>query len=212
MTDIKNPATGQDGEADNQSTEQIDYTAESTGTARIMQSGYAMQFCSGFGKYQTDKYGKPLHTVTLDQIKAMMIDPPSVPKDQAQWAIFSHLLTRNLAHQRTSGVYGCLWADIDYTGGLIFEQIHLIACKLIPGDVWTYTSRSATVKNPKCRILAPLQSRVDGPHYMLMQRLLNDGFIRGGVIPDRKTETGNQICFLPNRGEHYRYAFKGGAK
>lgn len=212
MTPIKNPATGQDSRADNQSTQQFDYKPNSTGTARLMRSGYAMQFCSGYGKYQTDKNGKPLHTVTLDQIKAMMIDPPSVPKDQAQWAIFSHLLTRNLAHQRTSGVYGCLWADIDLAVGLTFEQIHQIACKLIPGDVWTYTSRSATLENPKCRILHPLSERTDCGHFVMMQKLLNHHLSLAGVIPDKKTETGNQICFLPNRGEYYRFAFKGGAK
>lgn len=165
-------------------------------------------WCSGFGQWHStnnEKDPRPYITTTLKQIEEMAAAPPSVAKDQAQWAIFSTLPSRVHAEQRESGTFQGSWADIDeQPDGLTFEDITDRARNIIPSFI-AYTSRSATKDKQKTRIIVPLAHPVSGADFVVLQKILNDKLQAAGIIPDRATERAGQLCYLPNRGEFYRY-------
>lgn len=168
-----------------------------------------VKFCSGYGMYHTEKK-RPYTSITLKEIEAMLRSPPSGAKDQAQWVIFSTLLKRVAIEQRKQGQFYALWADIDEAEGLPLLDLSCIVDDLLEGrEAWVYTSRSATDENQKARIIIPLAGLVCGDDFEAYQRILNDKLNDAGVIPDRKTETANQICYLPNKGAFYEYHLTG---
>jgi hypothetical protein len=159
----------------------------------------------GTGKLHSDggKTPKPLSIITLDAIQAMLTTPHAVDKDNALWAIFSNVHTRSLARQKENGNHYALWADLDLCEGLTFEGIKDAVQRAVGSDIWVYSSRSATLENPKCRVIVPLLEPVAGKDYSRIQQVLNDRIQAAGIEPDPKNLTANQICFLPNRGEYY---------
>jgi hypothetical protein len=166
-------------------------------------SEYAdVKLCSGYGQKHTDKYHK-LATVTLADLQAMMSEPPEKPKEQAQWAIFSTTMTRKHSQQREQGEFYALWADIDESEGLTFDDIVSRSSGVIPADFMAYTSRSATQENQKARIVVPVAYPMSGHEFVIWQRILNDKLEAAGIKPDRVTERAGQLCYLPNRGEFY---------
>jgi len=160
---------------------------------------------SGTGKFHSDggKTPKPLNSITLGEIKVMLEEPQAVDKDNALWAIFSNVHTRSLARQKENGNHYALWADLDLCEGLTFEGIKDAVQRAVGSDIWVYSSRSATLENPKCRVIVPLLEPVAGKDYSRIQLVLNDRIQAVGIEPDPKNLTANQICFLPNRGEYY---------
>ena len=169
--------------------------------------------CSGFGQYHSPKnrtcprdYG----AITLDEIKQLAAHPQKVPKENAQWAIFSSLFSRIHAEQRDKGRFFALWADIDeQPDRLTFDDIKGRTCEAVPGvNLITYTSKGATEGNQKCRLIFPLAGPVDGSTFIILQKILNDKLTAAGIIPDRATERAGQVCYLPNQGEYYRYHFE----
>ena len=62
-------------------------------------------FVSGFGKYHTTGQDRPLTYSSLDLIREAVDNPPSVPKDQAQWIIPSSLQSRSKSEQLEQGRY-----------------------------------------------------------------------------------------------------------
>ena len=114
------------------------------------------------------------------------------------------MLSRVHAEQREKGTFHALWADIDETQGRTFAEIVDRANGFLL-DFWAYTSRSATEENQKARIIVPLVQPVDGHHFVLLQKILNDKLKKNGIMPDRATERAGQVCYLPNRGEFYRW-------
>ena len=160
---------------------------------------------SGTGKFHSDggKTPKPLSIITLDAIQAMLTTPQTVEKENAQWAIFSSLQTRSASKQAQEGQYYALWADLDTCEGQTFDDIVNAVQRAVGSDVWVYSSRSATLENPKCRVIVPLLAPVAGEDYSRLQKALNNLIEKTGLKPDRSTERISQICFLPNRGEFY---------
>ena len=62
-----------------------------------------------------------------------------------------------------------------------------------------YNTKSATPENQKCRVIIPLAEPCPGKDFEVYQRILNNKTSKE-FPPDRKTETANQICYLPNQG------------
>ncbi|WP_155325846.1 hypothetical protein [Desulfosarcina ovata] len=140
----------------------------------------------------------------MDVIGRMLANPPSVEKSTAQWAIFSTLTSRVHVEQRERGQFYALWADIDKTNGMTFDEIveRANGCLL---DFLAYTTSSATEKKQKARIIVPLAGPVDGKTFVHLQKILNDKLQENGVTPDRATERAGQVCYLPNRGKFYLF-------
>lgn len=163
------------------------------------------EFCAGSGQHHSDqaqKNARPYDTITWEEITRMMQTPPSVAKSEAQWAIFSTLATRKADKQRSDGCYHALWADLDETPTTLTDAAYK-AATAIPGDVYGYTSKSATEAKQKGRLLFPLSEPCTGAEIEILQEILNDRLKAAGLIPDRVTERANQLCYLPNRGEFY---------
>ncbi|QJR82264.1 AAA family ATPase [Alteromonas pelagimontana] len=174
----------------------------------INTSTFNIPLCSGFGQFHSTKNKlepKAYKAITLQQIVDMLARPPSRAKEHGQWAIFSDLASRDVIEQRNTGAFYALWADIDDTGDKTFTDMFSLAYGALSVDLIAYTSRSATEAKQKSRLIVPLAHSVNGRDFEIMQKILNDKLEAAGVIPDRKTETANQICYLPNKGEFYDF-------
>lgn len=168
-------------------------------------------FCSGFGMHHTNnptaKKRTPYASITWAQIFGLLESPQSVAKDKAQWAIFSDQLDeqgRNADYLRANGKYAALWVDIDQTGHskqTIINVVNKMQCAAL-----IYTTTSATADAQKWRVIIPLASLVNGYHFESLQTVLNDFFRGLGIEPDPKSQTANQVFYLPNKGEYYDYA------
>ena len=168
---------------------------------------------SGHGGYHTAKPDaknpEPYTHVTYHDIIRVVKNPSAVSKEQAQWAIFSTTggpYARVHQFQRENGQYFGLWADLDQVEGLTFLDVTNRVKAAIPGfNHIVYTSKSATMDNPKGRVLLPLAAVVSGQEYPMLARILNNRLEVSGLPPDRATERPGQLCYLPNRGEYYQH-------
>jgi len=162
---------------------------------------------SGTGKFHSDggKTPKPLNSITLGEIKVMLEEPQAVDKASAQWAIFSSLQSRSRAKQVEQGVFYAGWADLDKCEGLGFDDIVRTVTGAILCNAWIYNSRSATADNCKVRLIVPFAEPVQGKDFAHIQQIINDRIQAAGIEPDPKNLTANQICYLPNKGEVYRF-------
>lgn len=161
---------------------------------------------SGHGQFDTIKPDRQLGSVTMEQIRAMVDNPQDVPKGNAQWLIPSTLHSRVFAEQAQNGQFYYLWADLD--ANTLFDGLFNLTMDILrQSDFELYTSKSATLERPKSRILVPLDKPLSGSDWMLCQKIFNDHLEQGfgyRTIPDRASERPAQLCFLPNRGNHYR--------
>lgn len=172
----------------------------------------SLELCSGYGQWHSpnnERDPKPYTSTTLDQIRAMLDNPPSVEKAQAQWAIFSALASRVHSEQREHGRFIALWADVDEPDGLAFESAMNWLHAMLPAFI-AYTSRSATEQNQKMRIIVPLAEPVSGSAFVRLQKILNDKLQKAGITPDRVTERAGQVCYLPNKGQFWCWDEKQG--
>lgn len=163
-------------------------------------------FASGNGKFHSDtgKNPRPLTTTSMAKIVEMMAVPQSCAKDNCKWIIPSSLLTRCKSAQLESGRFWALWGDLD--GEQITptaEVAGIVSERLSGAEVLAYSSSSATEERQKARIIVYLESHVDGVTYQRMARAFNDLLAKLGLEPDRKTESANQVLYLPNRGDFY---------
>ena len=174
---------------------------------------------SGFGQYHTNEADpeKPFKKLTpyvgisLEGIRAMVDTPQEVDKAQAQWVIPSTLPCRTFETQEKSGAYLMLWGDLDEDAKPIAEVQDVLECQVIgDADHEIYNSRSATAENPKARVLIPLNKPLCGADWLLCQEILNDQLEIGGLKPDRVNEGFAQLCYLPNKGKHYKTLSKRG--
>lgn len=161
------------------------------------------KMCSGFGQYQTDKHGKVLSGISYAEICRMAANPPSVEKAQAQWIIASTHRTRSFLEQQQHGSYALLWADFDDEPKPIAEVATFWRSYGCQGLF--YSSRSATQERPKSRLIVPLDGLIGWADYSLAAECLNDLLEGAGFKPDRANQRAAQLCYLPNRGEHYEY-------
>lgn len=141
--------------------------------------------------------------ITLSDIQAMVDNPPQVDKAQGQWVIPSSHPSRTFKVQQEHGEYWMLWADLDKDPPAmqtVFESVQQLSGFV---DVELYSSRSATTDVPKCRILIPLPRPLSFDAWTLSQEILNDRLEQWNITPDRVSQRAAQLCYLPNRGEHY---------
>ncbi len=168
---------------------------------------------SGFGQYHTanpkSENPKPYIELPWGDILSMVKNPGSIPKEKAQWAIFSRAngpYARVHQWQRDNGQFFCAWGDIDDVSGLTMLDVINRAREALPGiQHIIYSSRSARPDLPKSRILVPFSGIVQGADYSMIQKILNDRLEAAGLPPDRASERPGQLCYLPNRGEFYEY-------
>lgn len=167
--------------------------------------------CSGFGQHHTDEPNKtnrvPYVTIRLADIFRMATNPSTRPKSDARWFIPSGVLSRSFKNQLQHGQYHALWFDFDKNPRPIPELLAI--WQEITGLstlALAYLSRSATVDLQKSRLIVPLASPLSGADWVLAQQCLNNAFSRKGVIPDSANTGAAQLCYLPNRGDHYDWA------
>lgn len=157
---------------------------------------------------------RPYGKITFIDIISMVKNPVDVPKTDAPWALFSSIhgpLARSAEYQRQNGQFHALWLDIDEVGAYppegIADCLSMIVGRGI--QIVVYNTKSATPENQKCRVIIPLAEACPGKKFEIYQEILNDRIERE-FPPDRKNETANQICFLPNRGVHYEFHIRAG--
>ena len=160
------------------------------------------KLCSGIGRYHTD-LNKPLNTVGWCGITSLVDSPQNVEKAHAQWFIPSTLLVRAKEGQESGGEFWVLWLDIDDAPPAIGLVADVITDVIDDCRYEVYTSKSATVETPKSRVLIPLAKALNPSQYRACVDVLNDKLEDAGIKPDRSNEGISQLCFLPNRGEHY---------
>lgn len=161
---------------------------------------------SGFGKHHSNKNGDhPYLRLLLDDIRKLVDDPPSVPKDKAQWLIPSTLDSRVHAEQAEHGEFWALWADVDWKAIVPKPMLAVFnfVVTVTASDVEVYSSKSATKDRQKCRVLIPLAEPLGGGDWILAQRALNEILEEVGIEPDSASEGAGQLLYLPNRGDWY---------
>lgn len=165
-----------------------------------------INLCSGLGQYHSDGGSKPkqLNTITLNDVKAMLATPQQVDKSNAQWVIFSDLVTRNGDAQKAKGKFYAFWFDIDEPAGKDLQSMAKDLSNALNGcELLAYTSRSATADNQKARLIIPLAVPITAQEFINVATIINDKLESLGISPDRAAQRPNQICYLPNRGEYY---------
>ncbi len=172
-------------------------------------------FCGGIGQKFSEKKGFEYRDYDMMYIlRDLLPNPPSVEKEKAQWAIFSTHKSRELEAQRKNGKYLALWADID-EGNPTLDQVKQAISSVVGNSLMAvYSTRSYSEKDNKrkWRVILPIAlvdttNAITGVSYALIQETLNNLLEQQGLIPDRVNERLNQLCYLPNRGEEYHYAF-----
>jgi hypothetical protein len=168
---------------------------------------------SGNGQHHTAKQDAkrpvPYNKISLNMILDRLKNPVDIDKKQAPWAIPSLYINHDSrVHevQRNNGAYCFLWADLDELGTTTLSEVQERFSVFLPNvTAWFYTTKSATLKKMKCRIIIPLEKTISGTDFELYQRLLNDRLELAGLIPDRASERAGQLCYLPNKGEFYEH-------
>lgn len=178
------------------------------GAENAKHDSFLASLCSGFGQYHSLKHKtdpKPYVSVTLDEIENLIQHPESVQKERAQWFIPTNVKSRDVLELRANAQYFALWADIDEPHGQSFQEMFGKACSVLPFKCYGYTSKSATADTQKARLIYPLDYPISGNDFEVLQKVLNNKLEAAGIIPDRKTEVANQICYLPNKGVFYDF-------
>ena len=172
---------------------------------RSLVTGPEPALCSGLGCHHSptaEKDPRPLLTITMPDVCAMLNDPACDEKHAARWFIPSTLLSRIFEEQRQNGTFYCLWAETDEPSGTLRDMAARVA-DVVGVELWVYTTRSATPDRQKTRFLLPLAESVPGQVFVLMQEVFNDHLQACGIPPDRANERAGQLCYLPNRGAFY---------
>ena len=69
---------------------------------------------SGLGQTFTCKSNNKIYPIIgLDEIRTLVDNPQSVPKEKARWALPSAFHSRSSKEQQEHGSYLYLWADLD---------------------------------------------------------------------------------------------------
>ncbi|NTV71552.1 MAG: hypothetical protein HGA71_15575 [Azonexaceae bacterium] len=208
--DAKNPAGAAAGQGTSKSRESDANLPQAAAPEypRNLPNIYGAAFVSGLGQFHSNgpaaKKRKPYLAVTLADIRAMVDNPPSVPKENGRWFIPSTLATRTFDEQHDNGEFWILWADLDKAPRPLSEVADAVLGDIVDlHDFEVYASRSSRRDCQKGRIFIPLAAPLSGADWLLCQKVFNDKIEALGFTPDRKSEGCGQICFLPNRGEFY---------
>ena len=161
-------------------------------------------------KNPSTRAGESYDPINLPEIRKLALNPPSVSKDEAQWFIPSEYCgydARNQSAQREKGSFRFLTLDVD-DNNLSISSIDEIVSVVI-GQAYRiiYSSRSATEKLKKWRVLVPLANPIAGSDFADTQNaffdLLEDAS-KSMLIPDRALARPAQLVYLPNKGEFYQ--------
>jgi len=159
--------------------------------------------------------GKPYETISVAQIAELARNPPSAPKERAQWFIPSSYHehdARSHKAQRARGAFHWLAADID-EGSPTLEAVSAALDAVAPGvGRIIYSSRGATPGNLKWRALLPLAAPIEGEEYGDTAAAFFDLLEGEGLILDRSLERTAQLVYLPNAGEHYQHEIAQGSR
>jgi len=187
-------------------------------------------FASGYGQRDTHALtlsdgranphlgaGQPYEALTGADIVRMAKEPPSRPKEDAQWFLpttYREHDARSHEVQRAKGKFHWLTLDVDQ-GNLSLSEVVGALTKVI-GDVAlvVYSTRSATADNRKWRALVPLKAPVSGEDFSDTQNAFFDLLTEasgGRLVPDRALARPAQLVYLPNRGAFYERAIQKGS-
>ena len=155
--------------------------------------------------------GTPYGSITGEEIVALLDNPPSVPKERAQWFIPSTYAAADArCHevQRAHGSFRWLPLDVD-ENTLDLSEIDKALIDVI-GDKarMIYSSRGATEHCRKWRALVPIKNDLFGAEFTDTQNAFFDLLEQatdGLLIPDRALSRPAQLVYLPNRGDFYEY-------
>jgi hypothetical protein len=166
------------------------------------------KLCSGFGQNQTDKYGKPLISITLAEIFDMAERPQQVIKMDSQWFIPSTLQTRSGDSQKKYGQYYAAWVDIDCHTEVDAIKAVLAELSVLNGrkfDWLIYSSSSAKKDYQKWRVIIPFAEPATATQWRYVSEIINQKFGDAGIQCDWRSALPSQICYLPNKGDFYEY-------
>jgi P4 family phage/plasmid primase-like protien len=182
------------------------------------QSEIKLQFCTGFGQFDTHKAdGQDYQGITGAEIVAMVQDPPKVDKDKGRWMIPSDYRAgdgREHEAQRSHGRFWWLALDVDENNLAMADiQAALISVACDVGRL-IYSTRSSKAENRKWRALIPLHLPLSGADYADTATAFYDLLEEasdGTLIPDRALARPGQLVYLPNRGDFYDQEISKGA-
>lgn len=164
-------------------------------------------FTTGTGQFHsneaTAKERKPYGTKTDADIFALALDPVSVPKPEAPWALLSGYPSRNFKEQEQNGSYNAIALDIDSNAPTFLELIEFVELVTGTANGVAYLTASATAENPKARVITMLKHPLPYSDFRLAAETFNDLADEHGIAPDRAVERAAQLIYLPNRGKHY---------
>jgi hypothetical protein len=145
--------------------------------------------------------GKPYAGITWQQIRQMVDDPASTPKERAQFFFPSSYVEcdgRTHAVQRERGTFHGLAVDID-DGNPTLDQV-VAGVQAVAGAVAAeiYSSSSATPDCRKWRALIPLATPVAGSDYHHVQRALFGLLREQGLVCCPSLARPGQPIYLPN--------------
>ena len=166
----------------------------------MFQFNDLIQFPTGDGQRYSKRHGD-YGTINVRQIKQLIKQPQSVPKDKAKWFIPSSYYgpwARNFEVQRQRGLFHMITADFD-VGDLSIEWV-IGSAEAVLGDVhmWVYSSASAAQDKRKWRLLVPLDEPLNGIDWEYAQNALFDVLEKEDAIADRALSRAAQLHFLPN--------------
>lgn len=181
--------------------------------------------CTGYGAGDTRKEvfsngrpnpmgGQPYGTVTAKAIFEQVLDPPTVPKEQAQWMVpssYHDFDAREHTAQRQSGWYQWLVADIDYGSPDLAKVTSAVRTALGPAPFLVYSTRSATPDNRKWRVLVPLIEPIPGEWFPAFQAAFFTRLHLQGLVLDSAPMRTGQVAYLPNRGAFYEFHVEQGS-
>lgn len=169
-------------------------------------------FHSGYGQVDTRiRQGVPYETIDTGAIIAMLVDPPSVPKEQARWflpSIYNAYDARTHAVQRERGSFCFLVLDVD-DNNLALSEVTAALEIVAPGaSRLVYATRSAKPSDRRWRALLPLAAPMPGVDYTDTANAFYDLLEEatgGHLIPCRSQGDTGQLAYLPNRGAFYEH-------
>ena len=132
---------------------------------------------------------------------AERFDWPRIAKEKARWFLPSTLPSRHSTDQVADGTYVAMVVDLD-NGSLTFSEVERAVLAATGGAVaLVYSTKSATFRNPRWRVIIPLEQGLMGGDYAdtakALYALLREAS-DGRIDPDDAGARPGQISFLPN--------------
>lgn len=180
-------------------------------TGRGQSDTHAIEFNDG-RKNPHPSAGHPYAGLTGAELTAMIKNPPTVPKEDAQWIIpsdYKEFDARSHDVQRRKGNFWLLVLDVD-DNNLEADFVLQTVQKVVGAgtSILLYSTRSARPDLKKWRAVVPLKNAIAGVDYTDTAQAYFDLLLsesEGELIPDDKLRLPGQVFYLPNRGEFYEY-------